>query len=195
MKFKRLVAYLIDITIISFIASLIMNLPILNTDYEEYQKTITKYTEKIMNSGSEDLTKEDLIDITYNIQVSSQSVSIITIGLLIIYFGVIGFLCKGQTIGKKIMHLQIVSSNENPINPGLFILREIIVTNVIPRVALIIVTMYFTSSTWYNLTSIIGNIEYLIIFIIFGFMIFRDDERGLHDIICKTKVIQTNVKE
>lgn len=191
MKIKRILAYAIDIIIVNIIASLIFMLPIFENDYQTYTEKTEEYTNYILNIGSGELDYDIELDYAYTITQSSQPLLIITSGLLILYFGVFAYFFKGQTLGKKITKLKVVSIDKDKLNPNLFMIRAIILTNLLPKIASIISIMYLSKSKWIIAENIIAQISNLILFIIIGFMIFRDDERGLHDVICKTKVIDT----
>lgn len=191
MTLKRIFAYLIDIFIVSILVNLILYLPFLKNTQERYLETSNEYFEEIFNStsGSSDLTEEELIKTVYNFQKDTQAINILTVGVSFIYFGVIAFICNGQTLGKKILKIKVAPVKGDKLNPQLFILRAIIICNIIPRIAIIIITNYGGMTTWYTLYNIINNLQNVINFVIIGFIIFRDDERGLHDLICNTKVI------
>ena len=92
------------------------------------------------------------------------------------------------------MKIKVVPIKGNKLNPGLFILRTLLITSIIPNLISVISIFYLSPNTWYNLTGIISQIQEFFFLIILGFMIFRDDERGLHDLICQTKVIDTKSK-
>ena len=194
MKLKRIFAYLIDLFIISFLAAFIYSMvPVFADNNEEYEKTVNEYYDLLVNdtSGSADISEEDLINLTYNMQILTKPLLFIRAGLLILYFGVIAYIAKGQTLGKKLLKLQVVSNDGGNLNPGLFILRSIIVTNFIPEIIGLITLIVCSKNTWFEINNVLTNISYLIYFLLLGFMIFRDDERGLHDLIAKTKVIST----
>ncbi len=195
MKIKRIFAYLFDIILVSFIASLVFALFTNEQQAADYEELYTESTNLLLNAGSGEINEDELIDLTYRMQIATKASSIINIGLLIIYFGVASYLMKGQTLGKKIFHIKVVSANDKDLNPSLYMLRAILVTNFIPKLVNIISLMLCSKETWYQISNISSNASTIIIFLIVGFMIFRDDERGLHDIICQTKVIETNKKE
>ena len=44
---------------------------------------------------------------------------------------------------------------------------------------------------YYNVSGILNRINMIIIFAIMGTIIFREDERGLHDLLAKTRVVST----
>lgn len=192
MKLKRVFAYLIDLFIVAILVNLILYIPIFKNTQERYLEASNEYYNSIINSatGSSDFTEEELIKQSYDFQKELQTVNIIMIGVTFLYFGVIGFICNGQTLGKKILKIRIVPAKGNNLNPALFILRTIIICNIATRTIMIIVTNYCGPTTWYAISNVINNIQSILTFIVVGFILFRDDERGLHDLLCNTKVVE-----
>lgn len=192
MKLKRITAYILDILFVYFIAAALFMLPIFKNDYKNYMDTTTEYIEYIATLGSGEADRDIELDYVYSISKSSQPLSIITCGLLFLYFGVFAYILKGQTLGKKIMKLKVVPDKGKNLDVNLFMIRAIILTNLLPKIASIIVLTKLSPSNWLIAENIISEISNIITFLILGFMIFRDDERGLHDLICKTKVVESN---
>lgn len=192
MKLKRITAYILDILFVYFIAAALFMLPIFKNDYKNYMDTTTEYIEYIATLGSGEADRDIELDYVYSISKSSQPLSIITCGLLFLYFGVFAYILKGQTLGKKIMKLKVVPDKGKTLDVNLFMIRAIILTNLLPKIASIIVLTKLSPSNWLIAENIISEISNIITFLILGFMIFRDDERGLHDLICKTKVVESN---
>ncbi len=192
MKLKRIIAYIFDIFLVSIISSLAFSLFTSSEKLNEYEDLYNESAEVLFNVGSGEVSEDTLIDLTYRMQLATKSSQIINIGLLIIYFGVFGYLKKGQTLGKKIMKIKVAPvGNKKELNPSLYMLRSVLVTNLIPKLIALIALLVCSKNTWYEITNITSNISSLLLFIMVGFMIFRDDERGLHDLICQTKVIST----
>ena len=192
MKLKRITSYILDILFVYFIAAALFMLPIFKNDYKNYMDTTTEYIEYIATLGSGEADRDIELDYVYSISKSSQPLSIITCGLLFLYFGVIAYILKGQTLGKKIMKLKVIPDKGKNLNVNLFMIRAIILTNLLPKIASIIVLTKLSPSNWLIAENVISEISNIITFLILGFMIFRDDERGLHDLICKTKVVESN---
>ena len=93
------------------------------------------------------------------------------------------------------MKIRIVANNGSNLNPNLFIIREIILFNVILVIIDIISTICCSKELYYNIQQIITLAKMIVTFSIVGVMIFREDERGLHDLIGQTKVIETKNQE
>ena len=193
MKIKRIVAYVLDMIIISIITEVILFIPIFGNTKDVYMETSQEYFNLVLNAstGSSDITEDEEIETMYDMQKSAQTINIITVGCIILYFGVSAYICNGQTLGKKILNLKIVPVKNSELKPHLFILRTVIITNIIPRIIMIIITAALSMKTWYNVSVYVSQIQYIIMFMILGFIIFREDERGLHDLLCDTKVIST----
>ena len=194
MKLKRIFAYIIDLFVVAVIASALFTMPIFKTESQNYTQYYEVYIEILSSSGSTDISESKQIELLYNMNKSSQSLYIINAGLLIIYFGITSYILKGKTIGKKLMNIQIVSEKGKALNPNLFMLRQILVTNLIPKVLSILSIIFLNGNTWYTANNIIGYLNYISYLLMLGFMIFREDERGLHDLIGQTKVISTSKK-
>lgn len=194
MKLKRIFTYFIDLFFVSLISSIIVMIPIFKYDPVKVEEQTTELYSSILETGSADVDEDILVTRLYNLERSSTSLTAITTFVTFIYFGVAAFINNGRTLGKMIMKIKVVPIKGNKLNPGLFILRTLLITSIIPNLISVISIFYLSPNTWYNLTGIISQIQEFFFLIILGFMIFRDDERGLHDLICQTKVIDTKSK-
>lgn len=190
MKIKRIFAYLLDIFFVSLISSFIVMIPIFNYNAPTIQEKTNEIYDSLLTTGSSDPVEDILIEKLYDLEKESSSLTVVTAFVTFIYFGVIGFINNGQTLGKMITKLRVVPVKDNKLNPGLYIVRTLLITSIIPQIINIASLSLVNANTWYNLTGIVSQVQEFFFLIILGFMIFRDDERGLHDIICQTKVIE-----
>jgi len=188
MNFKRVLAYFIDIMIVSFISVLIFYLPFFKKDFDNYEKYQQMEVDLIMHPN-EKISEDELNTLEYNLNRASVPVLIINIGMMTMYFGVMQYLLKGQTLGKKIMKLKVVSATGDDINPNLFMLRSILITSFIPNLINILLLLLTNKETWFEIYSIISMIHSTFMFIMIAFIVLRKDGRGLHDLIANTKVI------
>ena len=135
---KRVMAYIIDVLIFSIVLTPIINWSVINPYIDEYTENYSEYTEFIeqANAGEIDTEtdeyKDKIVDLNYNInkyKVISSSISVVG---FILYFAVLQWALKGQTIGKKIMKIRVVANKEDKkLNVGNYILRSLILNNII----------------------------------------------------------------
>lgn len=99
---------------------------------------------------------------------------------------------KGQTIGKKLFRLRIVSNDDKPVTMGQLFLREV--------VGLVLIEGYFSPISSYFRTFLamqygnivlIHGIWYAIVVISLILARLTKNHRMIHDLISNTKVIET----
>ena len=193
---KRVMAYIIDVLIFSIVLTPIINWSVINPYIDEYTENYSEYTEFIeqANAGEIDTEtdeyKDKIVDLNYNInkyKVISSSISVVG---FILYFAVLQWALKGQTIGKKIMKIRVVANKEDKkLNVGNYILRSLILNNIIFSIILIIGVYIFKASGYYTLSMVVSYLQLLVMSLIMLMVVLRKDFRGLHDFVAGTKVI------
>ena len=197
---KRVMAYIIDVLIFSIVLTPIINWSVINPYIDEYTENYSEYTELVeqANAGEIDTEtdeyKDKIVDLNYNInkyKVISSSISVV--GFLL-YFAVLQWALKGQTIGKKIMKIRVVANKEDKkLNVGNYILRSLILNNIIFSIILIIGVYIFKAPGYYTLSMVVSYLQLLVMSLIMLMVVLRKDYRGLHDFVAGTKVIDLAV--
>ena len=189
---KRLGAYLIDYLIVTVIIYGVMLLPFVNPHKEEYN---TKYNEVVRvneqfqnNEISSEEFNEALIPIAYDLYRLNGSYVIVSTICFIGYFVIFQFLYKGQTIGKKIFKLKLASANDKPLSMVNYLVRAIILYNILIPIIELIIVFTMSSENYYNVYQNVNLVSYIIMYITLFFMLVRTDGRGLHDILANTIV-------
>lgn len=187
---QRVLAYLLDAIIISFIFSIITIGFKPNTDIEE------KYNEVYDNYINGEITAEQYLeeytDVLYDMQKANALPNAINTLLIIVYFIVFQYLNKGQTIGKKILKIKIVNEDKKDISISQMLIRGIMIYSILS--SLINIILFFNVSRKVYMVSYlsIGAIETLVLFLSAIFILYRNDKKALHDIVSKTIVIKEN---
>lgn len=192
---KRVIAYLMDFLFITILVSFIVNIKIINPyldkyrdTYDEYNKLITNVNENKLDTESDEY-KTKIVDLTYDLnkyRVVSASISSI---LFLGYFGVLQYILKGQTLGKKIMKIKVTSVSDKKLNILNFLTRSVILNNILFSIILIVGVYVFNKNNYYNLSLIVYYIELLVMSLIVLMIVLRKDNRGLHELITNTKVV------
>ncbi len=226
-RFKRIVAYFIDMVIVSVVVFGITNIKQINYQYgnhekvaKEYQVYVDKY-EKLENKyenakekyKDKKITKKKYNEIKnsyndykkgyekqikkFNYEISKNSVisTIISIAIVIAYFGIFQFSMNGQTVGKKLMKLKVVKNKEGELTIFNYLIRCAILNGVIINLVLIIFVNIFSANDFYMANYVVSNIQSIVEILILIMIFMTSDARGLHDYIAGTKVIDISNKQ
>ena len=160
---------------------------ILTEKYEDNKISKGEYKE-ITNKINESLTNLTK-DYNYILGKIAISDSIITIVTTLLYFGVIQYILKGQTVGKKLLNLQVVSASKKELNILNYILRSLIINNVLLNAIGLIFLAYSSKKIYLQADSTLSLLVSIVEAITIFLVMTRVDKRGLHDLLFNTKVI------
>jgi len=241
--YKRVVAYIIDIILVTIITTLISSNTHLNGDYESYLKTYNDYEKYTTNYSKfinelDNLYKDGIIDskeynrlienenysniiskyykdlkITkeeytnikekinleytknienYNYKIAKLSITMSIMGILctLMYFVAVQYCFYGQTLGKKIMKLRIESNNGKELSIGNFLIRSLILNEILINIISLILLIILSKSNYITYSEVIYIVTCAIETTILFTLIFNKDNRGIHDVISNTKVVE-----
>lgn len=113
---KRIVAYLIDYLVITLISSALVYITFINPRYDEYVETSQAYNEVLQKYYDKEIDANELTEqtkeLSYELNSSGYVYTIGNIIIIFLYYGVFVYFTKGQTLGKRIMGIRIVSNKE-----------------------------------------------------------------------------------
>ena len=186
---KRVLAYFIDIMIIFFAIGVIVNV-------KEKDKTVMQLRSdiEIVNElyANGEIKFHEYFDrwTVINQQIDQECVIylIFNILLILIYFVLIPKVWNGQTIGKKILKLKVVSNTGEKVTIVQYLIRNMLLNGLAQMILLVLFLYLLPNSMYFIFSSILTFIQ-LILVIISSFMVlYRKDKRGLHDIFSGTNV-------
>ncbi len=191
LTWKRVAAYIADWLIVGIIAALFGRVQVLNPHYDEYLDEYESYTETLKNSMTDASLKEELTELTYN--VSKASVNLVIINLVVgtVYFVGFQFLNKGQTLGKKLLKIKMVTTEEgSSLKIYQVLLNAIIINNLLTTTLSILAISFLSKAAYIKYSSGIEMLELAFLLGSLACMIIRNDGRGLHDLLANTKVVK-----
>ena len=125
--FRRFIAYIIDIIIISLIVGAFSSIRFLNPKLDEYNEaqkqyqdyitelSMTKYqdyiTELSMTNPAGVFSDEKAQNLSYDVTYYGVYTSIISLVVTFLYFSVFQYYTKGKTIGKLAMGIELISTD------------------------------------------------------------------------------------
>lgn len=191
----RVVAYIIDIIIVTLISSLICFAIPENKNLEGYRKEYNEITDEFRESATKDKkmdikTYYDKIGpVSYDIDYATLPNALISIVVGILYFVVFQYYNKGQTLGKKLMKLRVVSTVSNELDINQFAFRALFINSVLFDLIIVGLLLFVGSNYYFTSSLIVNGVMFLFLIISIIMVIMRKDGRGLHDFIGKTQVI------
>lgn len=189
---KRIVAYLIDLIIVTLLASVISMVFIKNENYTMQTERLMELTKKYTsNEISKEEYAKEYNDLNYNITKESVDVTIINCSVAVVYFVILCYFCHGITLGKYIMKLQIVSAKEKELNMGNYLLRALFVNLILSNIVSISFVLLMNKETFISIYPKVSTALTFFLLASILFVMYREDGRGLHDLIAGTKIIST----
>lgn len=204
---RRITAYFIDIMLVVMVASLITSNKYIDINYSKYQKVYDEYKtcydeyesllkefeegeiDKVERNNLEKEYEEKLENYSYKLSKLSFVPRFMGIVLSLFYFIALQFYFNGQTLGKKIMKLRVVSNDSKNLNIFSFLIRSLIVNEIFISILNLICVLFLSKNVYFTYNKIIYFVTYFIEILIAFTIIFSKDNRGIHDILAHTKVI------
>lgn len=196
---NRFLAYILDIFLVSIVASMLSNIQFINPYYDDYLNASDNYTEIVNEYAEGNLNDKEVYELIgheyYDMNKYCIIPNLLIVLCIILYFGVFQKFNNGQTLGKKIMHLKVVDDNNE--SPSLWKMfgRTILIyfaslSGVIVIVLNALLILVLKENVYFMATSIV-SLAFLIFNVVSWIQIIvRKDGRSLQDIIFKTKVVQ-----
>ena len=187
---KRCVAYLIDIMIVTMLSSLMtVFLPMNNVEKisNELTSLVSSYEEK-------EIVEVEYVEkyehLNYELSKEMVTITLINIGIYIIYFVVIPVYNKKQTFGKRVMKIKIKNIEDKNITANDLMFRSLIIYGILFNIVSVILILFFNEQTFIILNKYISYLYDIMLVIILLLSIIRIDGRGLHDFVGKTIVVE-----
>ncbi|MCI9585997.1 MAG: hypothetical protein HFH45_05145 [Bacilli bacterium] len=187
---KRMTAYLIDIIIIIVIlgfigvfyktdnGSLQSSMDLITLEYASGEVTFGEYM-----SGISSIYKQ--------MDSNNLVLNVINLIFIILYFIFFPYFNNGQTIGKKMMNIEIRAKSNKKLNLLHLLLRNLIINGMFYLIAVIICVFVVPSNIYFLIITSLGIIQIGLILSSMLMVCYRKDKKGLHDLLAGTWVAKT----
>lgn len=186
---KRCISYLIDLIIIGLLLGIIMGIKEkdekvsglrsdLNIVTELYGNNEIKFPEYFERSTmiSQQIDQECVIYTIFNI--------VFILG----YFVLIPYFWNGQTVGKKIMNIKVVSSVSEKASLVQYLIRNSICNGLGYMILILLFLYLLPNKMYFAFEAILSFIQIILVIICIFMILYRKDKKGLHDILSGTSV-------
>ena len=194
--YKRIIAYLLDLIIVAIISNL-LTINIYNS--KQYQDANNEYNNLLHEFSNGEITEEEFFDrsndTAYTLSKESVVVTIVSEVIVIVSYVVVPYFMNGQTLGKKIMKLKIVSNSNKKITMNNYLIRGLLINLILVNLISIVTILFLDKNMYLTISDIVTKVFSLFYMVSISMVVFKDDRRGLHDVIAGTKVIDIKNKE
>lgn len=195
-SYKRVLAYLVDVMIISFVSLLLTYFVPTSENYNKLNKEFENLT---IDYRNQEVTMEEYLekgtDINYQLNKEGVPQTIVSTVLSIIYFVVLAYFMNGETLGKKLMKIKITSNNDKKLTMNNYLIRALVIDSVLMNIITIITILLFSKDIYLTSYNIISYVFSFVYIVSLAMILFSKNGRGLQDILANTKVISTETVE
>ena len=186
---QRLLAYVLDMTIVVLVSTLISYPFICTKTVDKLNKQSSEILEKYQNQEISAKTYfNQSMDNSYQLSKETGLTNIVTIVVYVLYFIVYQMYMNGQTIGKRIMKIRVVKNKDGTLSMNDMLIRGLINNYILANI-LIAIFVLINRNTYVYGSSIVQIIQYAILIASIFMIIIRKDGRSVADLICGTKVV------
>jgi len=188
--YKRIISFIIDFAIVMLLASVILSILPKNSKYNEVIDRNKELQEMVIQKKIEnkEFVKKSM-ELTYDSYKFGLLENGITIVLMISYFTCFIYFNHGKTPGKMICRYEVKDINGN--NPSFLcsLVRTLLISRTFGDIISIILVCVMSQKTFVGMFNYVDMVITTLWLTCPFVAIFREDGRGLHDLIAKTIVV------
>lgn len=199
---KRIIAFILDVFLVSLLTTLISISPI-NVNYDKEVDLSSEYQEKVENwieeteELEEDTTEyenayKEYLEISRDYIYESnrlawiENVSMVIV--IILYYAILPMFMDGSTLGKRIMKLRVVNKDGKEPKFSQMLVRTIVLFEVPFNLLSILFAFTLNKVAFASVLSVLNILSYILLIVIGASILFKSDNRGLHDMLARTSV-------
>lgn len=185
---KRIIAYLIDLTILFLLLTMLSSVVIKNTEAQNLSQNLLVETQALLKDPECSECITNMNNLIYKISKANVINDITGISLYLIYFVVLPPFTSGQTIGKKLMKIKLLSKKGSKLSIFQTIIRSALLYGIAVNVVTVIVLISASQAKYLRANQFLTYLQFTIFLICF-IGIFRKDGVSFHDFLAGTKVV------
>lgn len=181
--YKRGLAYLIDISIISLLLLLAL---LIMPNTNDFRSEIGNLNETFLNEEiSEKEYLNQLVTLNHQTDLEKKYETLLSISLIVFFFMIIPMKIK-KTIGQLLVGIKIKSKN---LNLKQLFIRAVVVNGLLYSIICVILMFFVSSIAYFSIITILGILQVIITIKSFFMILLNKDHKGLQDIWSNTEIV------
>jgi uncharacterized RDD family membrane protein YckC len=111
---------------------------------------------------------------------------------ILIYFVIIPTFAHGKTLGKKIFNIKVVKTDKSKLTCDDLLMRSMVVNGLLYLLFSLVAVFVFSDIIYFAIEIILGIIQTFLLITSVFMVIYRKDDKGLQDLLAKTRVVDDN---
>ena len=188
---RRFGAYIMDMIIIALISSMFLKIEFINPKYDEYLKVYNEYLDYTSEIKDIKQLENDskITDLSYDLAKTGIASSIISLVVTTLYFVGFQYLNRGQTLGKKVFKIKVVDGDNGRVKLYQLLVRSLLINSILTSFITILAVAFLSKAAYFKTIQFTQLFDVTVLCASFILMMFREDGKGLHDMIAGTKVV------
>ena len=189
---KRICAFIIDIMIVNILVSVIGVFIPVSDNISNLNTELVTANEQYLNKEIDESTYLSVVyNVEYDLEKETIPISIISAVVSLLYFVVLPFYKKGQTLGKRMFNLKIVKSNNGVLEMNDLVIRAFINNGSFISLAKLLLICVIKEPKRMVISGVIlAYIQFAVWIVSLIMIIFTNKKQGIHGIISKTEVVE-----
>lgn len=188
---KRLLAYIIDVIILGVILCIICSFIPTSRNSKRLNDELFSVAEDYFDNKVEFNTFINRYSsISYNLSRELFLSDLIGVIVGFLYYVVFPLCNKGQSIGKKIMHIGIVSNDGSQVSSNGLVVRYLLMCGLGTSILSMCMIFILKDFNYFVFVSILSFLQILVVIISVFMVLYRNDSKSLPDLIAGTSVIE-----
>lgn len=189
---KRICAFIIDIMIVNILVSVIGVFIPVSDNISNLNTELVTANEQYLDKEIDDSTYLSVMyNVEYDLEKETIPISIISAVISLLYFVVLPFYKKGQTLGKRMFNLKIVKSNNGVLEMNDLVIRAFINNGIFISLAKLLLIFVIKEPKIMVISGVIlSYIQFAVWIVSLIMIIFTNKKQGIHGIISKTEVVE-----
>ena len=188
---QRLVAFIIDIFLISCVASLFYYPFLDNKSINSLTENATELIESYSKGDIDiDTYTSEVKGVTYELAKKQGFTSLITITLSVLYFVVYQYKKQGQTFGKKLLKIKVVSSDKDKLTTNNYVIRALIINSILVDLIGLTFVVFGNVDAYFYSNMVCGFVRYGLLLTCAFMVMWSKSGMGLHDRLAHTMVVK-----